>query len=178
MINVWVVRPGDANESAEAWKIALARTDGPTAICLTRQGLATVDRTIYGSAAGTRKGGYILADAEGAEVVLIATGSEVELALKAQEELRALGTSARVVSMPCVELYQMQDGSYKDSVLPPGIPRVSIEAGITYGWAEIVGSNGASVGIDRYGASAPGEVVADKLGMNVENVLAAVRKVI
>jgi len=178
MINVWVVRPADANESAEAWKLALARTDGPTAICLTRQGLPILDRGMYGSAEGTRKGGYVLADVENPAVVLIGTGSEVELAQQSQTALAAEGISARVVSMPCVELFQAQDEAYRAAVLPVGVPRVSIEAGITFGWSEIVGSTGASVGIDRFGASAPGDVVADKLGMNVENVVATVRSVL
>ena len=178
MINVWVVRPADANESAEAWKIALGRTNGPTAICLTRQGLPILDRDTYASAEGTRNGGYVLADVESPDVVLIATGSEVELALQSREALAADGVAARVVSMPCVELFQEQTAEYRESVLPTDVPRVSIEAGITFGWSEIVGRDGASVGIDRYGASAPGDVVADKLGMNVAGVVAAVRRVI
>jgi transketolase len=178
MINVWVVRPADANESAEAWKLALRRTDGPTAICLTRQGLPILDRGVHGSAEGTQKGGYVLLDHEDPAVVLIGTGSEVDLALQAQAALAEQGIASRVVSMPCVELYQEQDSAYKASVLPPGIPRVSIEAGITFGWSEVVGSTGASVGIDRFGASAPGDVVADKLGMNVDNVVATVRSVL
>jgi transketolase len=179
MINVWVVRPADANESAEAWKLALARKDGPTALCLTRQGLVTLDRNVYGDASGTQRGGYVLIDTAGApDVVLIGTGSEVELALSARDALAAEGIGARVVSMPCVELYLEQDDGYRNDVLPQGTPRVSIEAGVTFGWAGIVGSNGASVGIDRYGASAPGAVVADKLGMNVANVVATVKRVV
>ena len=172
---MWVVRPADANESAEAWRIALDRTDGPTAICLTRQGLPVLDRSIYGDASGTARGGYVLADVENPEVVLIATGSEVALALEALEALE--GTAVRVVSMPCVELFQAQDTHYQDSVLPPGVPRVSIEAGVTFGWSDIVGSTGASVGIDRFGASAPGGVVAERLGMTVDAVVRAVEGV-
>jgi transketolase len=175
MINVWVVRPADANESAEAWRIALHRTDGPTAICLTRQGLPVLDRSIYGDASGTSRGGYVLADIPNPEVVLIATGSEVALAIEASEALE--GTAVRVVSMPCVELFQTQDTHYQDSVLPPGVPRVSIEAGVTFGWSDIVGSTGASVGIDRFGASAPGAVVAERLGMTVDAVVRAVEGV-
>jgi transketolase len=179
MINVWVVRPADANESAEAWRIALDRTDGPTALCLTRQGLNIVDRETYGSAAGTRQGGYVLKDSDRtAQVTLIATGSEVDLALAAQDELGAQGIAARVVSMPCVELFDQQSVDYIQDVLGGDVPRVSIEAGVTYGWSRIVGANGASVGIDRYGASAPGGVVADKLGMNVGNVVDAVKRVL
>ena len=178
MINVWVIRPADANESAEAWRIALARDDGPTAICLTRQGLPTLDRSVYGAVEGTRKGGYVLADVDSPDVVLIATGSEVELALRAQDDLRTSGVAARVVSMPCVELFQAQDEAYRAEVLPVGVPRVSVEAGVTFGWSDIVGPGGASVGIDRFGASAPGNVVADKLGMNVPNIVEAVRGVL
>jgi transketolase len=179
MINVWVVRPADANECAEAWRIALARTDGPTALCLTRQGLPTLDRTTYGAASGTRYGGYVLSEGSGAaQAVLIATGSEVELALEAQCALAGEGIDVRVVSMPCVELFYEQTEEYQASVLGDNLPRISIEAGVTYGWAAMVGSAGASVGIDRYGASAPGSVVAKKLGMNVENVVGTVKRVI
>ncbi len=176
MINVWVVRPADANESAEAWRIALRRTDGPTAICLTRQGLEIFDRKVLGDVSGTAKGGYVLADVQAPQVVLIATGSEVELAMASRAAMPNL--AVRVVSMPCVELFQAQSQSYKDAVLPPGVPRVSIEAGVTFGWSDIVGSTGASVGIDRFGASAPGEVVAQKLGMTVEAVCHAVEGVL
>ena len=179
MINVWVVRPADANECAEAWRIALGRTDGPTAMCLTRQGLPILDRSVFASAEGTRQGGYILRDgSNGVDVVLIATGSEVELAVRAQDALAEQGISARVVSMPCVELFDAQTAEYRAQVLGEGAPRVSIEAGVTYGWAQIIGENGASIGIDRYGASAPGKVVAEKLGLNVENIIQTVKKLI
>ena len=174
MINVWVVRPADANESAEAWRIAIGRTDGPTAICLTRQGLPILDRTLYAGAEGTRRGGYILSNVASPDVVLVATGSEVDLALRASEQLQRQGVQARVVSMPCLELFRTQDAEYQAEVLPVGVPRVSIEAGVTFGWSDVVGSTGASVGIDRFGASAPGEVVAEKLGMNVDNVVKTV----
>ena len=111
-------------------------------------------------------------------LLLIATGSEVELALQASDALDAQNIATRVVSMPCVELFKQQDEQYQNGVLPTGVPRVSVEAGITFGWGDIVGANGASVGIDRFGASAPGAVVADKLGMNVENVVLAAKKVL
>ena len=120
----------------------------------------------------------MLSDAETPAVVLVATGSEVDLALKAEAQLRSEGIATRVVSMPCVELFQAQDAEYRASVLPPGVPRVSIEAGVTFGWSDIVGSTGASVGIDRFGASAPGAEVAEKLGMNVANVVQTVHQVI
>lgn len=178
MINVWVVRPADANECSEAWKIALGRTDGPTALCLTRQGLPIHDRNVFGSAYGTRKGGYILSDVAEPEAVLVATGSEVQLALDAQVALQGEGIAVRVVSMPCVELFETQADSYQAEVLGDRLPRVSIEAGVTYGWAKVVGDSGASIGIDRYGASAPGNVVADKLGMNVGNVVETVKGIL
>ena len=108
----------------------------------------------------------------------MATGSEVDLALKSKAQLESEGIAVRVVSMPCVELFQAQDDAYQASVLPAGVPRVSIEAGVTFGWSDIVGSTGASVGIDRFGASAPGAEVAEKLGMNVANVVQTVRQVI
>ena len=111
-------------------------------------------------------------------VVVIGTGSEVELAMQARQALADEGIAARVVSMPCVELFREQSSEYQDAVLPPNVPRVSIEAGITFGWADVVGSDGASVGIDRYGASAPGAEVADKLGMNVANVGSAVHRLL
>jgi transketolase len=174
MINMWVVRPADANETIEAWRIALNRTDGPTALCLTRQNLETLDRSQgYGAVSGVSKGAYVLAEARNAapSVVLIATGSEVGLALAAQIELENQGVPARVVSMPCVELFDEQDAAYQREVLPTDVPRVVIEAGVTFGWHRIAGSSGAVVGIDRFGASAPGALVAEKLGMNVDNVM-------
>ncbi|MGB0641070.1 MAG: transketolase, partial [Myxococcota bacterium] len=144
MINVWVVRPADANETAEAWRLAIQRRDGPTTICLTRQGLPIFDRSTLGAASGVRNGGYTLADTDGApSVVLIGTGSEVELAMQARQALADEGIAARVVSMPCVELFREQSSEYQDAVLPPNVPRVSIEAGITFGWADVVGSDGA-----------------------------------
>ena len=132
MMNLWVIRPADANETAEAWKVALAREDGPSAICLTRQGLPILDRTQFGSAAGTQQGAYVLKDCDGAaDVVLVGTGSEVGLCLDAQAQLASEGVAARVVSMPCVELFDAQDAAYQASVLPAGTPRVVVEAGIT-----------------------------------------------
>ena len=179
MMNVWVVRPADANESAQAWAIALERKDGPTAICLTRQGLPILDRDEYAPADGARKGGYTLKETKGEPaVILVATGSEVELALESSETLEARGIATRVVSMPCVELFKQQDSAYQRDVLPPSVPKVSIEAGVTFGWGDVVGANGTSVGIDRFGASAPGAVVAEKLGMTVDGVVRAVQSVL
>ncbi len=179
MMNVWVMRPADANETAQAWTVALQRRDGPTAMCLTRQGLPILDRGTVGSAEGVRKGGYILEDGSTTpDVVLVGTGSEVSLCQEARDVLEASGVSTRVVSMPCVELFDAQDDAYRSEVLPAGVPRVVVEAGITFGWHRIAGGDGAVVGIDRFGASAPGPLVADKLGMNVDNVVQTARSVL
>ena len=170
--NFWVVRPADANETTEAWKLALSRTDGPVALCLTRQGLPVLDRSKLGAASGLAQGAYILSEPSGEpQVVLIATGSEVELAMESQEALSAEGIQARVVSMPCWERFDSQDSSYREQVLPRGLPRVSIEAGTTFGWSRYVGLEGACVGIDRFGASAPGNVVARELGLRKDVVI-------
>ena len=181
--NLWVIRPGDSAETAEAWRIAMERRDGPTALCLTRQGLPDEDRAArgLGPAAGTRQGAYVLRDPDAGaapQIVLIATGSEVALAMEAADALTSEGLTARVVSMPCWELFEAQDAGYRASVLPPGVPRLSIEAGITFGWHRHVGDTGRSIGIDRFGASAPGAVAAEKLGLNLPAVLAAARELL
>ena len=133
----------------------------------------------FAASEGVRKGAYVLSDADGAaDVVLLATGSEVELALQAADRLTADGKAVRVVSMPCWELFEAQDAAYRASVLPAGVPRVSVEAGITMGWERYVGFEGRSVGIDRFGASAPGAVAADRLGLNLDAVVAAAQAVI
>ena len=178
MPNLWVVRPADATETAEAWRMAMTRSDGPTALCLTRQGLPVLDRSVLGSADGVHQGAYVLRDADAAQVVLVATGSEVSLALTAADRLAADGIGARVVSMPCWEAFSAQPAAVRDAVFPPGLPRVSVEAGVTFGWQAIVGLDGATVGIDRFGASAPGSVVASKLGINVENVVATAKRLV
>jgi transketolase len=177
---LWTVRPADAAETAVAWQVALERTDGPIALALTRQGLPVLDRgAAVASADGLRKGGYVLSDSDGApQVVLVATGSEVALALDSQAALAEAGVSARVVSMPCWELFRAQGAAWMNEVLPAGVPRVSIEAGTTLGWQAMVGLDGASVGIDRFGASAPGKVVAEKLGLTVARVVATAQEVI
>jgi transketolase len=169
---LWVVRPADGNETAAAWKLALTRTDGPVALVLSRQDLPVVS----GPDAPVERGAYVLREASGAviDVVLIATGSEVGLALAAQARLAELGHAARVVSMPCWELFFAQDEAYRDGVLPPTVPaRVAIEAGVSFGWGDVVGVHGRVVGLDRYGASAPGDVVMEKLGFTVDHVVAA-----
>jgi transketolase len=169
-----VFRPADANETVAGWRVAMSRMQGPTALVLSRQDLPIVAPA---GAPAAERGAYVLAD--GNDVILIATGSEVSLALAARDELAKQSIAARVVSMPCWELFAEQPQAYRDEVLPPDRRRrVSVEAGVTMGWREWVGDRGASIGVDRYGASAPGEIVLDKLGINVGNVVAAAKRVI
>ncbi|MBA3275901.1 MAG: transketolase, partial [Chloroflexia bacterium] len=166
-----VFRPADANETAEAWKIAITHK-WPTALILSRQDLAILDRS--GANGDVSKGGYILSGDDSApDVVLIASGSEVELATMAQEHLKEAGVSARVVSIPSWELFENQGNDWKAEVLgPDGTPRVSIEAGSTLGWSRYTGTNGVSVGIDTYGASGPGKEVLKHFGLTKEHVAA------
>jgi transketolase len=181
MPQMWVVRPGDANEVAEAWKLAMHRKDGPTTIVLSRQNVPTLDRAKYGPAAGLHKGGYVLSDAAGGapEAIIIATGSEVSVALAAQDQLAGAGVRARVVSLPCWEAFAKQDQAYRDQVLPPSVSaRVSVEAGATFGWSRWVGDRGTSIGLDRYGASAPAPTIFKELGFTADNVAQTVRKLL
>jgi len=172
MPNLAVYRPADGNETTAGWKYALDNTTGPTALVLSRQDLPIVTAA---NAPGAEKGGYVLAD--GDDAIVIATGSEVHVALQARSELAKTNIKVRVVSLPCWELFAKQDQAYRDSVLPPAqTSRVSIEAGVTFGWREYIGDRGIAIGIDRYGASAPGEEVLDKLGINVAAVVSAVTK--
>ncbi|MEN6401923.1 MAG: transketolase, partial [Armatimonadia bacterium] len=166
-----VYRPGDANETAECWKLAISRRE-PCLLALTRQNLVTLDLARYRVKDGVKRGGYILSEAQGEpQLVLLATGSEVELAIKAQEELAKQSIAARVVSMPAVELFDKQDEAYRCSVLPCGVPTLAIEAGSTLGWYKYVGSKGAVIGLDHFGASAPAKTVFAKFGFTVENVV-------
>ena len=170
--NLWVVRPADANEVTAAWRIALERQDGPTAIVLTRQGVETLDAPTTMAA----RGGYIVSDSEHPQALIMATGSEVEIAMAAQSSLAEQGIATRVVSLPCWSLFDAQDQAYKDSVLPPHISaRVSLEAGITFGWEKYVGPFGKAIGIDRYGASAPYQTIYDQLGITAGAVEDAVK---
>jgi len=169
MPNMWVVRPADAGETVEAWELALNRTTGPTCILTSRQGLPVLDRS--GAAGGVGRGGYVLR--EGNDVVLVATGSEVSLALEAADLLAADGIDARVVSLPCWEAFFDQDIEYRTTVLGTGIRRVSIEAASTFGWERIVG-DGLTIGLDHFGASAPAEVLADQFGLTGGAVAARV----
>jgi transketolase len=180
--NVTVFRPADATETAEAWVAALRNKTGPTVFSLTRQTVPTFDRTTLNSAKGVHRGAYVLSDddlADVPDIILMGTGSEVQHALVAAATLREEGTSVRVVSMPSVDLFEEQDEDYRNAVLPPEVTaRVSIEAGVTYGWDRYVGLQGASIGIDRFGASAPGDVNMEKFGFTPENVIATARQVL
>ena len=170
-----VVRPGDANETAWAWRTALEHTDRPTALALSRQTLPTLDRSVYASAEGTTKGGYILAEASNGQpqVILIGTGSELQLCVTARERLEAEGTPTRVVSMPCQEWFDAQDQAYRLSVLPSDVKaKVSVEAGIAMSWRHLVGDTGESVSIEHYGASAPHTVLFEQFGFTADNVVA------
>ena len=170
-----VFRPGDANETAQAWRIALEPGRGPACLLLSRQNLPVLPPDAVGD--GVSKGAYVLADAPGdaADAIIVATGSEVAVAMAAQVELREHGVSARVVSMPSWELFEEQGQEYRDYVLPPAVPKVSVESGISMGWSRWVD---ASVAIDRFGASAPGDEVMEKLGITPEHVVAVVRELV
>ncbi len=179
--HLWVMRPGDANETTVAWEVALEREDGPVALLLTRQNLPVLDRTEVADAHGLRRGGYVLWDSTGAspEIILIATGSEVAPALAAARELAAQGIAMRVVSMPCMELFEAQTQDYRDEVLPPAVSaRLAVEAGASMSWWKWVGSDGDVLGIDRFGASAPGTTVLEKLGFTAENIAARARALV
>jgi transketolase len=176
-----VIRPADANEVAEAWRVALDRTHQPVALVLTRQNVPVFDRSRYGSAEGLRRGGYVLADAEGGDpdVILIATGSEVALALGAHEELSGEGISSRVVSLPCWELFDRQDEAYRAEVLPPSVTaRVSVEEASTLGWDRWVGFGGRKIGMHTFGSSAPLKDVQSKFGFTPDKVAEAAREVL
>ncbi len=171
--NLVVLRPADANETAAAWTVALERTTGPTALLLSRQGLPVLKRAREIGTEGVARGAYVLSDAESGTpaVVVIATGGEVTLAIDAAAELAASGIEARVVSMPSWELFAEQSEEYRRRVLPPAVPRLAVEAGVTLGWRDIIGDTGAVIGIDRFGTSAPGAEVVEKFGLTVEAVV-------
>jgi transketolase len=193
--HLFVVRPADAHEVREAWRLAILRRHAPTALALTRQKVPLIDRKVFASAEGLRRGGYVLAEAEppasrgssptiredsaaqaSPQLILIATGSEVSLALAARDQLQQEGVPTRVVSMPCTELFEEQPQDYRDEVLPPSVsPRLAIEAGVRQGWDRYVGPKGDVICLNRFGASAPGEVALKNLGFSVENVLTRAR---
>src|SRR6266498_3785755 len=177
--HLFVIRPADPAEVSEAWRLAILRRHAPTALALTRQKVPIIDRTRYAAAEGLRRGAYVLAEAEDAQggkvdpqLILIATGSEVSLAFDARETLQKDKVPTRVVSMPCWEIFEEQTRAYRDEVLPPKVPgRLAIEAGVCQGWDRYVGPKGDVVCLNRFGASAPGDVALRELGFNVDNVL-------
>jgi transketolase len=175
--NLTVIRPGDANETAVAWKVAVESTRHPVLLALTRQDVPTLDRSRYASADGVRRGAYVLSDAMDGKngkpsLILIASGSEVGLILAAADQLQAKGISVRCVSMPSWELFDAQPQSYRDEVLPPAVTaRLAVELGIAQGWDRYVGAHGDMLGIDRFGASAPAEVLLREYGFSVDNVV-------
>jgi transketolase len=172
-LDVW--RPCDAVETAVAWAMAIERRNGPSSLLLTRQGVAHQKRSLL-QIENVQRGGYILSEADDPHVIIIATGSEVALAMNAQSSLADKGTRARVVSMPSTNVFDRQDKSYRDGVLAPGLPRVAVEAGVTDFWRKYVGLDGAVIGIDRFGESAPGGALYEYFGITVDAVVAAVEK--
>jgi transketolase len=172
--NFWFVRPADANETAEAWRVALERTDGPVGLSLSRQKVPTLDRTELAPASMLERGAYTLWESSSPpDLILIATGAEVGLALDAGRRLGEDGTAVRVVSMPCWELFEQQPQDYRDEVLPPEVgARLSIEPGVSLGWKQWVGDRGDSISLEHFGASAPGATVLEQFGFNVDNVVA------
>jgi transketolase len=177
--NLHVFRPADANEVRMAWRHALERRDGPTALVLTRQNVPTLDRRQLAPAEGALRGGYILRDAEGAQALLLASGSEVAVALEAADLLAGRGIPTRVVSLPCWELFEAQERAYRESVLPPAMTaRVAIEAGRTLGWERYLGPRGVALGVDRFGASAPSSELFRHYGLTARHVVEATLEVL
>jgi transketolase len=170
MPNLWVVRPADAGETAEAWELAINRTDGPTCLILSRQGVPTLDR----QPGGVHRGGYVIRP--GNDAIIVATGSEVAVALGAAELLAGEGRSIRVVSMPCVEAFLAEDPAYRESVLSSGVPVASLEAAATLGWQRFTGKDGLTIGIDHFGASAPAGRLAQEYGFTPDAVAARLRE--
>jgi transketolase len=184
MPNLWFMRPGDANEATVAWRVAVERRGGPVALALSRQKLPTLEGSAELAPEGVRRGGYVLmhtgeGDGEAPDLVLIATGAELQLAVAAARALEADSISARVVSLPCWEAFELQDQAYRDSVIPPGARRrVTIEAGATTGWERYAGDEGAMIGIDHFGASAPAGTIFEKLGFTADRVADVARRVV
>ncbi|MDX6480195.1 MAG: transketolase [Gaiellaceae bacterium] len=172
--NLWFMRPGDANETAYAWKAALERQDGPVALSFSREKVPTLDRSGLATADGVERGAYVLWDsAESPDLILIGTGAQLGLALDAGRKIAEDGTAVRVVSMPCWELFEEQPQAYRDEVLPPDVKaRLSVESGVSLGWSKWVGDAGDSISIEHFGASAPGTTVLEKFGYTVHNVVA------
>jgi transketolase len=176
--DLWVIRPGDANETSEAWRVALERKDGPVALLLSRQNVEVLDRDEVAAASGLERGAYVLWDSAPGipALIMISTGAEVPTTLAAARTLAAEGTAVRVVSMPCIELFEAQPEEYREEVLPRAVTRrLAVEPGATMGWWKWVGSDGDVLGLDRYGASAPGSTVLEKLGFSAEGIAARAR---
>jgi len=174
-----VIRPADANETSYAWRFAIEHKDGPVALMLTRQGLPILDQEKYPSAKNLLKGAYILKDSDTPELILMATGSEVSITLKAAEEIEASGVKTRVVSFPSWELFEIQSAEYKESVLPSKIKaRVSVEAGVKHGWERFIGDYGEAISIEKFGASAPVGIVMEKYGFTPANIVNTAKKVL
>jgi transketolase len=171
--NLQVIRPADGNEVVAAWELALQTTDKPTALILTRQNLAVIEGTLENARQNVAKGGYVVSAEEGTlDGVLLATGSEVKLAIDAQVALKQQGKHVRVISLPSFDLFEAQDAEYKEDVLPKEVTkRLAIEAGTSYGWGQYVGLEGGTVTVDRYGASAPGDKIFEEYGFTVENIV-------
>ena len=179
--NLTVIRPADANETAVAWKVAIESKDHPVLLALTRQDIPTLDRSLYASADGVRKGAYVLSDAKDGkpELILIASGSEVTLIISAAERLQGEGIAVRCVSMPSWELFDAQPEGYRHQVLPPDVPaRLAVELGVSQGWDRYIGPHGDMLGVERFGASAPAEVLLREYGFTVDNVVARAKAVL
>jgi transketolase len=177
--NLLTIRPCDANEVVEAWRVIMPIQHQPAMLVLSRQNLPTLDRSVYAPAAGLAKGAYVLADAPDGmpEVLLLATGSEVALCVAAYEELKKTGVKARVVSMPCWELFELQPQAYRDSVLPPSVTaRVAVEQASTFGWAHYVGTRGTIIGMRTFGASAPLKDLQRRFGFEPDRIVGAARE--
>jgi transketolase len=175
--NLLVIRPSDANETVQAWKFALQYRDGPVALLFTRQGLPVLDQNKYASAANLSKGAYVLTSADKSDVLLLASGSEVHIAIQAADKLATEGIKSQVVSMPCWELFEKQNEEYRDSVIPPDVkPRVGIEAGVEMGWHKWLGEKGVFIGMSTFGASAPGKVCFEKFGITADKVVEAAKR--
>jgi transketolase len=169
-----VIRPGDANETSVAWQVAIESRSCPVALILSRQNVPTLERNQYASADGLRRGAYVLTDAPDgkADMVLIGTGSELSLVVAARERLAKQNIHARVVSMPCWKLFDQQPTDYREKIFPKSIPaRLAVEAALPLGWHRYVGDRGDVLGVERFGASAPGNVVMEKLGFTVDHVV-------
>jgi transketolase len=177
--HLWVIRPADANETSVAWRVALEREDGPVALLLSRQNIPVLDRDQMAPAQELERGGYVLWDSPGGgdpETILISTGAEVSPTLQAARKLAEEGTTARVVSMPCMELFEAQPEEYREQVLPSAVTaRLAVEPGATMSWWKWVGSDGDVLGLDRFGASAPGPKVLEQLGFTTESIFSGAK---